>query len=99
MTKRQGSTPPECKAGKERTVAEQKKCSFAGFDHTKEWHQEEPHVHSFPQERYIPAMEDKIDEYKSCTTMNETCKSGGEVCQPDHCMMCRNGVWEQEQIA
>lgn len=48
-----------------------------------------------------PAFTDResvMDEEKVCEYMGAEYSEGQEVCEPEKCMVCRGGRWEDTQI-
>jgi hypothetical protein len=40
-----------------------------------------------------------MDKSRSCNYMGKRFKNGQAVCKPDRCIMCRDGVWNEEPVS
>lgn len=54
---------------------------------------------STSREYVCPVKDRTMEEFKTCSYMDEMYKSGDEVCQADRCVICRDGEWQEEPIA
>ncbi|SPF41607.1 hypothetical protein SBDP1_350015 [Syntrophobacter sp. SbD1] len=39
-----------------------------------------------------------MEEFKTCSYMDQMYKSGDEFCFADRCVICRDGEWQEEPI-